>query len=123
MSFTPTESDPTEMQPNVGAPPAQPSARDAVDPVSPTADPNATALISPPSTAATDRESARTESLSDFIERLRFGHGPATPPAAAPAPTPPTGGNVMMRLWSRMEPDLELQTGGKRVATYEEIHE
>ncbi|MEO7691098.1 MAG: hypothetical protein ABIS51_17585 [Sphingomonas sp.] len=123
MSFTPTESNPAEMQPNAGAPPAQPSARDAADPVSPAADPNATALVSPPSTAAADRESARTESLSDFIERLRFEHGPATPPAPAPAPTPRTGGNLMMRLWSQMEPDLELQTGGKRVATYEEIHE
>ena len=128
MSLTPIESDSAEMLPNAGAQPdtpAQPAAGDAADPASPTDDPNTTALDTPPSTPAVGKDSTRAESLSDFIDRMHFEHGAATPavPAPAPSPPPPPGGNVAMRLWARMEPDLELQTGGKRVATYEEIHE
>lgn len=118
MSLIPIEPDPTETLSDADTQPDAPFQPASQEPAAP----NAEAPIASQATPGGE-DSRRPESLADFIERLRLEQGPATPARPAPTASPPPGGNVMMRLWSRMEPDLELQTGGNRVATYQEIHE
>lgn len=105
---------------DIGATPADPMPETPDLPPQQPADAAAAVDAAQPGTVAAS-EAGQPESLTDFIERLRPDHG-ATTMLAPPVPAP-TWESPMMQLWSRMEPELALITGGKRVASGAEIIE
>ena len=102
---------------------SQPDISNQAEPSPPNPDPHPAAPDTQPTVPGSAQDPARSESLTDFIDRLRFEHGSATPLLLPTRAAHQPGESIMMRLWSRMEADLEAQTDGKRVATYGEIHE